>query len=93
MIHLEWLETDGTTVNLDCDLNVPTVPCGTPYDGGINEISTYLHNARPVNWIEEDSKLEGLESAAGYSNAKQDDWPVKFRLINRDTVLPRQVRS
>ena len=54
-LHLEWEEEDGTTFNLDCDLNVPTISCGTPYDGGIVKIERYLHNEKPVNWIEETS--------------------------------------
>ena len=92
VLHLEWLETDGTTVNLDCDLNVPTVPCGTPHDGSIKEIKVYLCSERPWNWVEEDSKLEGMDEAkTNVNNLEQDDWPIRFRLINRDTVLPRQV--
>ena len=93
VLHLEWVETDGTTVNLDCDLNVPTVPCGTPYNGAINEISVYLLTEKPVNWLEENKKLEAMETAdINFGNLKQDSWPVKFRLINKDTVLTRQVR-
>ena len=89
---MERVETDGTIFNLDCDLNVPTVPCGTPYNGDINEITQYLSNERPVNWVEEDSKVEGMMSASiNTFNLEQDNWPIKFRLINRDTVLPRQV--
>eukprot|EP00092_Neocalanus_flemingeri_P041654 GFUD01045365.1.p1 GENE.GFUD01045365.1~~GFUD01045365.1.p1 ORF type:complete len:182 (-),score=21.60 GFUD01045365.1:311-796(-) len=92
VLHIEWQEDDGTTFNLDCDLNVPTVPCGTMYDGGIREVVEYLSNERPVNWIEEVSKLEAMAEAAPLSNLGKDNSPIKFRLVNRDTVLPRQVR-
>ena len=91
-LHLEWVETDGSTFNLDCDLNVPTVPCGTKYDGGVGEVKKYLRCERPVNWIEEVSKLEDMRNVAAESNLGQDSWQVKFRMINRETVLPRQVR-
>ena len=92
VLHLEWVETDGTTFNLDCDLNVPTVPCGTRYNGDTHEISMYLRKNKPVNWVEEDSKLVAMtEAQVNPYNIDQDDWPIKFRMINRDTVLPRQV--
>ena len=72
---------------------MPTVPCGTPYDGSINDIANYLIKERPVKWLEELSKLEGMEQAGhNHRTVAKDDWPVKFRMINRDTVLPRQVR-
>ena len=83
-------EEDGSTFNLDCDLNVPTVPCGTPYDRGVTEIQQYLYSERPVIWIEESSKLELMRNAANNAlNQGQNDWPIKFRMINRDKVLPR----
>merc|ERR1719447_1156045 len=46
---------------------------------------------RPVGWLEELSKLEGMEAAAATAHLLvSKNWPVKFRLINRDTVLPGQ---
>ena len=52
----------------------------------------YLRKNKPVNWVEEDSKLVAMtEAQVNPYNIDQDDWPIKFRLINRDTVLPRQV--
>ena len=48
---------------------------------------------RPVNWLEEMGKLEAMDQAGhNYRTEGKDDWPVKFRMINRETVLPRQVR-
>ena len=93
VLHVEWEDKGTTKFTLDCDLNVPTVPCGSPYDGYIGDIEEYLCNERPVNWLEELSKLEDM-TEAGYSVNKigQDDWQVKFRTINSETVLPRQVR-
>ena len=77
---------------VDCDLNVPTIPTSTPYDGGIGEVARYLETHRPVGWLEEKGKLEDMRAAGGsYHMIGQDSWQVKLRKINRDTVLPRQV--
>ena len=77
---------------VDCDLNVPTIPTSTPYDGGIGEVKKYLETHRQVGWLEEMGKLEGMEAAAtSHHMIGQDSWQVKLRKINRDTVLPRQV--
>ena len=46
---------------------------------------------RPVGWLEELSKLESMTAAASSAHLlTSKSWPVKFRLINRDTVLPGQ---
>ena len=46
---------------------------------------------QPVGWLQERSKLEMMSSAASsYHLLTSKSWPVKFRLINRDTVLPGQ---
>ena len=72
---------------------MPTVPCATPYDGDVQEIRNFLEEEKPVNWLEELSKLEDMSEAGNtYRALAKDDWPVKFRAISRDTVLPRQVR-
>ena len=44
-----------------------------------------------MGWLEEFSKLEMMTLAAGSPHLLDSkSWPVKFRLINRDTVLPGQ---
>ena len=46
---------------------------------------------RPVGWLEELSKLENMTAAAASPHLLvSKNWPVKFRLINKDTVLPGQ---
>ena len=46
---------------------------------------------RPVGWLEELSKLENMSAAATSPHLLvSKNWPVKFRLINRNTVLPGQ---
>ena len=47
---------------------------------------------RPVGWLEELSKLENMELARGIPDLLgAESWQVKMRILNRDTVLPRQV--
>ena len=47
-----------------------------------------------MGWLEELFKLEGMEAAAALPHLLTcKSWPVKFRLINRDTVLPSQVNT
>ena len=45
--------------------------------------------------MEEFSKLESMTSASASPHLLTSNiiWPVKFRLINRDTVLPSQVTN
>ena len=63
VLHLQWEEDNGNLFHLDCDLNVPTIPCETPYDGSIGDIAQYLTKEKPVNWLEELSKLENMGQA------------------------------
>ena len=74
---------------MDCDLNIPTLPSTTEYDGGIYSIRNYLCREKPVGWVEEISKLQDL--AGSYNKPGMNNWPVKFRLISPGVVLPRQV--
>ena len=85
----EFVGTEGT-VNIDCDLNVPTLPCKTKYDGGITAIVKYLETERPVGWVEELSKLQDM---TGSFVKPKKSWPVKFRRISPNVVLPRQVSN
>ena len=59
-IHVKFILADGTFRYVDCDLNVPTIPVCTKYDGNIEDIGKYLLRARPVGWREEKSKLEDM---------------------------------
>ena len=82
------MNADGTITNYDCDMNVPTMPCPTPYKGSITAITRYLETERPGGWMGEIEKLQDMTGAVVKSKT---DWPVKFRLISPETVLPRQV--
>ena len=94
VLHLQWREEDGTLFTIDCDLNCPTFPTHTRYGGDIDYIEGYLMRERHVGWLEELSKLEDMTIAASSPHLlNSKSWPVKFRLINRDTVLPGQVTT
>jgi len=84
-IHVKFILEDGSFRHVDCDLNIPTIPVCTKYDGNIEEVGKYLLRKRPVGWLEEKSKLEDMEAAEESKN-----WQVKMRMVNRDLVLPRQ---
>ena len=91
VLHLQWREEDGTLFTIDCDLNCPTWPTHTRFNGSFEAASNYLIRERPVGWLEELSKLENMQSASGAPHLmKTKTWPVKFRLINKNTVLPGQ---
>ena len=95
VLHLQWREEDGTIVTIDVDLNCPTWPTHTRFDGSANDYARYLARERPVDWLEEFSKLENMQAASSSPHLLTSNiiWPVKFRLINRDTVLPSQVND
>ena len=91
VLHLQWREEDGTLFTIDCDLNCPTWPTHTRFDGNTNDAENYLMRKRPVGWLEELSKLENMTAAAASAHLLiSKSWPVKFRLINKDRVLPGQ---
>ena len=91
-LHVKFALKDGSYSYVDCDINIPTIPTSTRYDGSTNDVRKYLTRVQPVGWLEEMSKLEDM-SAAKYSHhlIGGDSWQVKMRMINRETVLPRQV--
>ena len=94
VLHLQWREKDGTLFTVDCDLNCPTWPTHTRYEGQPNDAQKYLRTEQPVGWLEELSKLENLTAAsASHHLLTSKTWPVKFRLISRDMVLPSQVTT
>ena len=91
-LHVKFALKDGSYSYVDCDINIPTIPTSTRYDGSINDVQKYLMRVQPVGWIEESSKLENMKSAGdSFHLIGADSWQVKMRMINRDTVLPRQV--
>ena len=91
-LHVKFALKDGCYSYVDCDINIPTIPTSTIYDGSTNDVLKYLVKVQPVGWLEESSKLEDMYSAANSHHLiGADSWQAKMRMINRDTVLPRQV--
>ena len=91
-IHVKFILEDGSFRHVDCDLNIPTVPVCTVYDGNIEEVGKYLLRTRPVGWLEEKGKLQDMGAAGGSPHlVNSENWQVKMRVVNRDVVLPRQV--
>ena len=87
-LHLQFL--DGSRV--DCDINVPTIPTSTYFDGAVDKVQDYLERNKPVGWLEELSKLEDHHPAAAMPHLiEAQSWQVKMRRVNSHTVLPRQV--
>ena len=83
---------NGSYSFVDCDINIPTIPTSTRYDGLTNHVRHYLQRVQPVGWLEELSKLEDMSGArSSFHLIGADSWQVKMRMINRDTLLPRQV--
>ena len=61
----------------------------TKYNGEITSIINYLESQRPVGWLEEISKLQDLSGS--WAKPGVTNWPIKFRQISPEVVLPRQV--
>ena len=91
-LHVKFALKDGSYSYVDCDINIPTIPTCTRYDGRICAVQNYLKRVRPVGWLEEWSKLDDMSSARDSPHLiGAESWQVKMRMLNRDLVLPRQV--
>merc|ERR1712186_156736 len=90
-LHVKFALKDGSYSFIDCDINIPTIPTSTRYDGSIDGVRRFLTRVKPVGWLEELNKLENMKDAENMSHLiGADSWQVKMRMINRDTMLPRQ---
>ena len=89
-MHLQWSEADGSKYNVDCDLSCPTITTSTPYDGNITAAYDYLIENPHVGWLKEVKKLKDEDMSAASGNTESS---VRLRLINKTTVLARQVRG
>ena len=90
VLHLQWTMADGSQANVDCDVNCPNFPILTPYDGGVWEVQEYLLANKPVGWLEEYRKLDNMYDVRSHPHVTRS---VRLRLVNRHTVLARQVRD
>ena len=91
-LHVKFALRDGSFSYIDCDINVPTIPTSTRYDGDITDVRNYLLEVKPAGWLEEYRKIELMSSTRGsHRLIGEESWQVKMRMLNRDIVLPRQV--
>ena len=93
VLHLEWVEENGARFNLDVDL-VPILPTSTPYNGDITSVANTLATERVVGWLDELGKIggENMADAVHLPHLKgQQKWHLNLRLLNRNTVMARQV--
>ena len=91
-LHVKFALKDGSYSFIDCDINIPTIPTSTRYDGSIDGVGGFLIGVKLVGWLEEFKKLENMGAAGNMIHLiGAESWQVKMRMINRDTVLPRQV--
>ena len=95
VLHLEWIVEGEAKFNIDADL-VPILPTSTPYDGEITSVTNALASERPVGWLDEldKVKVENMADAVHLPHLKSNQkWHLNMRLMNRNTVMPRQVIS
>ena len=93
VLHLEWGGKGRNQFNIDVDL-VPILPTSTPYNGDITPVAHTLASERVVGWLEELGKIgvENMADAVHLPHLKgQQKWHLNLRLINRNTVMARQV--
>ena len=88
-LNTAFTKPDGSKTYISCDLSCPVLSTTTDYDGGIQEVQEYLSTAKPVGWLTEYRKLVDMRAARNHPGVRSG---VRMRHINRDTVLPRQVR-
>ena len=91
VLHLAFINEDGSLHYLDMDLSIPTFKAanGADFDGHSGEYDKYLERERPVGWREEQRKLDYMSNSVDDGAEKF----IKIRMINRDTVVPSQVFS
>ena len=90
-LHVKFHRKEGSYSYVDCDINIPTIPTDTRYNGDHSDAVNYLVKARPVGWLEEITKMENMSCENSSHLIGEESWQVKMRMINRDTVHPRQV--
>ena len=61
-LHVKFPLEDGSYSYVDCDINIPTIPTQTGFDGDDSPAVNYFQTVRPVGWLEELRKLENMAS-------------------------------
>ena len=90
VLHLAFINEDGSLHYLDMDLSIPTFKAanGADFDGHSGEYHKYLERERPVGWREELSKLEMMTSAQFFPGVTRS---VRIRCISPGVIIPSQV--
>ena len=83
-LHVKFVLKDGFSTFVDCDINIPTIPTCTRYDGSVMDVCKYLVLADyPVGWLEERSKLVDMSKAARSpflnGSIHAENWQVMMR--------------
>ena len=96
MLHLAFRPAPGDQqqpVMVDMDL-VPFFQCSNnmEYDGDINDYLRYLFKTRPQGWLQELHKLENMTAGAA-ADIPSAVRCSRVKLVNKNTVIPSQVRQ
>ena len=105
MLHLEFVNEDGSLLNLDVDINPPSFPVSNrryniytqstkveeerDYDGSNTAKRAWLEKHRPVGWKNEWLKSEDMSDAAGPGDKLRR--AVRLRFYNNNDVIPERV--
>ena len=102
VLHLEFVNSDGSILNLDVDINPPSFPVSKggykrgktlvedpDYDGGNTDKRAWLEQHRPVGWRAEWDKSEDMSDAAGPGDGLRR--AVRLRFFNHQDVIAEQV--
>ena len=102
VLHLEFVNSDGSLLNLDVDINPPSFPVSKggykrgktlvedpDYDGGNTDKRSWLEQHRPVGWRTEWDKSEDMSDAAGPGDGLRR--AVRLRFFNHQDVIAEQV--
>ena len=91
VLHLEFCGDDGTPeLNLDIDVSPPSLYVNNEdYDGNNLEKRAWLLRERPVDWRPEYRKSQDMTEVGKDRSRRRS---VRIRRLNRDTVVPEQVK-
>ena len=104
VLHLEFVNEDGSLLNLDIDVNPPSFPVSKrrykkygwveeepDYDGSNTLKRSWLERHRPVGWKTEWLKSEDMSDAASPGDKLRR--AVRLRFFNNQEVLAERVSS
>ena len=91
--HLEFVQPDGSLLNIDVDISPPTIPVindsWKDFDGSNEFKRTWLTRFRPYLWLSEFNKTHNMSDAAGVDDGLRRS--IRLRFYNLDQVIAEQV--